>query len=64
MFVDLCSVRSLGRSRKVRVQGSGGYRLGNVSANLQDMIRETDFICFKNLLSDGRDEDFEELDSI
>lgn len=53
------------RSRKVRVQGSEfGYRLGNVSANLQVMIRETDFIAFKNLLSDGRDEDFEELDSI
>ena len=53
------------RSRKVRVRGSEfGYRLGNVSANLQVMIRETNFIAFKNLLSDGRDEDFEEPDSI
>lgn len=37
-------VRSLEKEkRKVRVQGSGiWYRLGNVSANLQVMIRETD----------------------
>ena len=68
MFVDLSSVRSLEK----RELGRSVYRevnLGFVLGMFQQIYRlwlerETNFVAFKNLLSGGRDEDFEELDSI
>lgn len=68
MFVDLSSVRPLEKrelGRSVHREVNLGLILGMFQQIYRLWLeREANFIAFKNLLSDGRDEDFEELESI